>query len=48
MLIGGLGLVLSFVMLGMGRGGRKSGRQTTVLNETARPVMTTEVREEVR
>jgi Domain of unknown function (DUF6458) len=36
MLIGGLGLVVSLVLLGMARGGLNSDRRTTVVRDEAR------------
>jgi hypothetical protein len=36
MLIGGLGLVVSFVMLGMARGGLNGDRRTTVVRDEVR------------
>ena len=50
MLIGGLGLVVSFVMLAMARGELNGDHHTTIVRDQVRPVTsdTTVVREEVR
>ena len=50
MLIGGLGLVVSFIMLAMARGDLNGNRHTTIVREEVRPMIsdTAIVREEVR
>jgi hypothetical protein len=51
MLVGGLGLVISFIMLGM-NGGFNGGRRTTIVREETRPIVndgrTTVTRDDVR